>query len=516
MMGGEDQASTAGQARSMQIPKRWPLATNVASRDRDFDKDARLINCYAEKQGSTNEYAVEKRPGFSPAPVIAGAGVGQGIVNYPYIQVGGPHPGLVNTTLYVNANVAYFVFTDETGLQTGPFPLGPVFYTRGTKFQFLGVPTVPTSAGPSILFGGDNTTANFASSCYVYNSGSLTTLAGGGPTGFPVDNVPGFVYLNGFCYVMDFSGTIWQTTAQNVIVGAASWGGLAFITVASDADIAIQLARQGIYVVAIKTWTTQFLYDAGNPVGSSLSPVPGALYNFGCLSSDTFQDLDGVLFWATQSKAGSFRVVMVKEMQETFISTPAIERQLDLGPGSTWYSAAYQHAGHQWYVLTNKTTNKTMVFDVTEGLWMLWTDFLGNYYPVISRCSAPDGSEWHQMAATGNVYKMDADYVYPNDYGNIVPVDIYTPNFDGGVDRIKNLSQMRFNTDQQPQSKLYIRSSDDDYQTWNSYREVSLNQQTPAIADEGSFYRRAYNFRHYANTKFRIKSVDLQMDIGVL
>jgi hypothetical protein len=102
------------------------------------------------------------------------------------------------------------------------------------------------------------------------------------------------------------------------------------------------------------------------------------------------------------------------------------------------------------------------------------------------------------------------------DLGILFPVDIYTPNFDAGVDRIKYLSQMRINADQTPGSLLQVRCSDNDYQSWDNFRTIDLSRTRPILNDEGSFYRRAYHFRHYANTAFRIRSCDLQMDIGTL
>lgn len=515
MMGDQEAPQGVQQARSMQIPKRWPLVNTLDSRDGEFLKDARLVNAYAEKSPMSKDYHVIKRPGFALTTVIDGSGPGQGIVTYPYVQTTGSNPflGINAVTLYVTGGIAFSLVTDSQGGLHGPVNLGAVAFNSGTKFQFLGIPGGVNSL---IIFGGDNRTAVGSNSCYVYRNGALTHLTAGDGTNFPSNTVPGFAYLDGFVYVMDNSGTIWETTNQNVVTGAGSWDATGFITAASDADIAVQLSRQLIYIVAIKTWTTQFYYDAGNTTGSSLSPVPGALYNFGCIDSDTFQNLDGTLLWATQSKEGTFRIVLIENLNDRFVSTPAVEKQLALGPGSTWYSQAYQLAGHRFYVITNLTTNVTMVFDIGENLWYLWTDYQGNYFPVVDRCAAPDGGEWQQIGSNGNVYQVNADYVYPNDSGNIVPVDIYTPNFDAGVDRIKTLSQMRFNADQTPGSKLFVRFSDNDYQSWNNFRQIDLSRTRPILNDEGSFYRRAYHFRHYANTKLRIRSVDLQMDIGTL
>lgn len=534
-MAGEDNQVQANQAKWMTIPKRWPLVQTLNSRDGSFLEDARLVNAYAEKDVVTQEYQVEKRPGFALAPVVAAAGGGAGV--FTYVQYGSLE-GYRSTTIYVTGafggpHTAFSLVTHPDGTITGPVNLGSVllsFVNPGgsgpsifpTKVQFIGLPfsTVFSRATPgTILFGSGAPAGQLAGppttglAYYVDNAvGTLQTLVPG-TNGWPSQTVPGFVYLNGFTYVMDITGTIWQTAAQNQI---ANWGALAFIQASTDADIAVQLARQLIYVVAIKQWTTQFFFDAGNPTGSSLSPIPGAQYSFGCLSSDTFQDLDGVLFWATQSKSSTSRIVMITNLSEEFISTPAVERQLDLGPFCIFYSFAYQHSGHRWYGITNLTTNVTMVYDIGQKLWYLWTDFQGNYYPIISRAATMFGKEWNQVGSTGAIYLLDSDYVYPNDMGNIVPVDIYTPNFDAGVDRVKTLSQMRFNADQIAGSKLLVRFSDDDYKSFNNFRQVDLSRVRPILNDEGSFYRRAYHFRHYANTKFRIRSVDLQMDVGTL
>lgn len=517
MSAAPDQLQPTSQAPTMTTPKRWPLVATLGYRGVNLGQDAQLINAYAEKDRDTGLWNVEKRPGFNPTADVVGSGVAQGLFTYPQVNLGGSFPnlGVVYNTVYTCNNVAYYVYTDSTGTTSAPTSLGAVGAVRGNKFQFTGIPGNPTS----IIFNGDNTTAitGFGGYAYVFSNGVLTPLQGGGASGFPANTVPGIVYLDGYCYVMDYTGAIWETTTQGVVTGPGSWSGNQ-ITAAVESDLGVVLAKQLIYVVAIKTWSTQFFYDAGNAVGSSLSPVSGALFNFGCISADTFADLDGVLFWATQSKEGTYSIVMVKNLQYEMISTPSVERQLDLATGGSFYAMAYQHAGHKFYVLTNITNNVTMVYDIVEKVWYRWTDYQGNYYPIAARAVDPDGNEWHQALITGNIYEMKGDYQYPNDYGHVVPVDIYTPNFDDGVGRQKTLWQMRFNADQVPGSSLLVRSSDDDYQTWSNFRKVNLAQKPEncILNDEGTFYRRAYHFRHYANTPFRIRSVDLQMDRGVM
>ena len=94
-------------------------------------------------------------------------------------------------------------------------------------------------------------------------------------------------------------------------------------------------------------------------------------------------------------------------------------------------------------------------------------------------------------------------------------MDIYTPNFDGGTMRSKQLSMMLFNADQVSGSALQVRYSDNDYQSWSDPQTVDLGLERPQLPDQGSFYKRAYWIRHNVSTACRIRSVDLQMDLGV-
>jgi hypothetical protein len=75
---------------------------------------------------------------------------------------------------------------------------------------------------------------------------------------------------------------------------------------------------------------------------------------------------------------------------------------------------------------------------------------------------------------------------------------------------------MYFNADQQAGSKLQIRCSDDDYQTWTNFREVNLGNKQPVLTNCGTFIRRAWHMRHQGNVPLRIKSVGLQVDLGTL
>jgi hypothetical protein len=493
------------QASSVRAPKRIPLVTLPSNRSTSYLKDSRLVNCYAEKSEQAQDYQIEKRPGNAAYPSLG-------------FQVGGAQ-GMFSWTQGVFQPPILVVIAgnkvQEVSLISMPGPhlslqtLGAITSTTlgGSGIcQFCVVP----AANPYLVF-----SAGLGMAGYYIQAGVAGVTEINDPN-YPATTVPGIVYLDGTTYVMDTKSNIWGSANLN---DPTVWNALNFIVANAVSDLPVMLTKQLTYVVALKSTSVQIFYDAGNaPPASPLSPVPGALLTYGCVSADTVQEIDGLLFWVTNSRTSASQVICLNNLNPQIVSTPAIDRFMDLGNAqySTFISLSFKHAGHRFYSLTNVTANITMVFDIDQKLWYQWTDANGNYFPWIDLGSDPLGKWVYQNFQTGVPSYMDADYVYPNDSGTIVPVDIYTPNYDAGIDRIKYLSQLRFNADQTPGSTLYVRSTEDDYTTYSNFRKLNLNQKRPYLNDEGSFYRRAYHFRHFANTALRIRSVDAQIDIGTL
>jgi hypothetical protein len=312
---------------------------------------------------------------------------------------------------------------------------------------------------------------------------------------------------------MDTSANIWGSKKFD---DPSVWDPLNKIVARIEPDKGVTLAKQQGYVIALKEWTTEVFYDAGNPVGSPLANVLGAKAPYGCLSADSVQELDDVLYWASSNRSTSPQVVRMTNLKIDVISIPSVERLLDQVDFSLVHSWTLKHGGHKFYVLTIVNSNLTLVYDIDQGFWYQWSDAAGNYFPYVGRAFNNDKKHVIQHDLNGKLYLVEGDYQYPNDDGVVFPVDIYTPNTTFNLDRRKVLTMMHFNADQTDGSKLFIRVSDDDYQTWSNFREVNLANKRPTLTGCGTFYRRAWHLRHYANTPFRVKSIDLQMDLGAL
>jgi len=466
-------------------------------------KDARLINCYAELDPEDNEYWIYKRLGLSATPIYApGAGNGQGI--YTFGGSGG------STIIFVKNNYVY-----QNGTIVGSMGASP----GGPPLAFFetvnSVPQTVVIQGPT--------------SAWILTP-SIPSFAQITDVNFPSDFVPGWATLDGTLYVMDVLGGIWGTLNTN---NAAVWSGANVIYASSKADQGVFLTTQLSYVVAMKQWTTQIFYDAGNPPpGSPLSPVPESQIPFGCLHAYTVQKLDDILFWMTSNQTISPQIIQMENLSAKIVSTPAVERILDnvltdTGSVQGVYSWSLKHGGHRFYGVTFTANNITLVYDIDQQLWYLWTDPNGNFWPIVGMAyqlpsytigTGPQpGLHLAQHLSNGNIYQLDGDYEFPNDAGVMFPVDIYTPNYNAGTIRRKMLNMMYFHTDMVSGSTLQSRYTDDDFQTWTNFRTTDLSLPKPFLDSEGTFHnRRAYHFRHQSNTVFRIKSGELQLDIGSL
>lgn len=475
------------QAQSVSNPPKWPLISTLSNRDNTLARDARMGNAYVELDPQTQEFQIRKRIGLGPPEFSFTAGVGLGM----YTWVKTPFDVSVITI------IAGSVYIGSTLLGTVSFV--------GNQFQFQQI-----NGSPRLLVFGDGRHS------YYTNGTAITTISDPNFPGNMLSKtlVPGWAYLNGILYAMTDDGYIYNTLNPD---DPSTWDPAGIIRARVEPDPAVRLAKNLVYVVALKQWTTEIFYDAGNSPGSPLQSLPGGLLTYGCVHANTVQDTEGTLIWVTSNRTVSPQVVRMDNLQVKVISTPPVERLL-LGSNaqSNFYSFVLRHAGHRWYVLTSTTTNITLVYDMDQDLWMTWYDANGNYFPIISQAFDITGNHLLQHETNGLVYLTGPDYQYASDNGSVAPVDIYTKNFDSGVAVTKFLKSLYIQGDQTAGNVVKVRWSDDDYQTWSNFVEVDISVDRPQLDDLGSFYRRALHIQHQKNLPLRLRSVSFKEDFGVL
>lgn len=163
-------------------------------------------------------------------------------------------------------------------------------------------------------------------------------------------------------------------------------------------------------------------------VNSGASSFPfaimdGAFIHHGCASVYSICQLGEALFWLSQDKDGGTVVLKGEGYKAQRVSTHAIETALSsyatVADAVGW---TYQQEGHQFYVLTFPTADKSWCFDVATGQWheRVWIDGDGAEHRHRGIAAAFSyGVNVCQDWETGKLYQLSLD-VYTDDGSPIV------------------------------------------------------------------------------------------------
>jgi len=465
-----------------QPPIRFPLLLDPQNRDETTLKDAKLVNGYVEAKGQERSW-VYKRPGLVVSAAIA-AGAGGGVFNWlgdVYAVVGG--------TLYKNGVSVGVGLDTSNGVYTfsSDSAAVPQIWMQNGVYAYKYDPT----------------------NGLVQDANLAATLAA-----IPDTMVKGNAFLDQSMYVLTKKGAAVYGSALNDL---STWLATTVILAQIEPGQGVFLAKQLSYVCAMKQYSVEIMYDAaaaGGLPGSQLALAQGLKVSVGCKSAGSVQIAEGSLFWIGQTEDGSVQVMLMDGMKAVPISTPAVERLLQDGDFTTVYSWTARISGHRFYGITLKNSNLTLVFDMTTRLWAQWTDPNGNYIPIVASANSSAGVSLLQHETNGKLYTLSVN-AYADD-GVIFPVDLYTPLWDGGNDKRKYAKKMNVIGDTAPGSILYIRVSDDDYNTWTPYRKMDMGQKDHYLMNCGTFRRRAIHLHHYSNTPMRIEAIEYQVEMGTL
>jgi len=314
------------------------------------------------------------------------------------------YPGIFETevdTLTRTGTTATATTVDPTNIETG----SSVVIAGATETAYNGTYTVTVT-------GADTFTYTVAGSPATPATGTIT-VRGGRTT------VPGIVFLDGYFFVMDAKAKIYgcELEAPN------DWDALNFITAQKEPGAGKAIAKSQNYVIAFKEWSTEFFFNAGNAVGSPLSPVDSGFTLVGCASGESVATLDETIFWVSQNKQKGRSVHMMVGLEQQKVSTPDVERVLNLDDLGTVYAYGVKISGHSFYVLTLKNSNVTLVYDAISQKWGQWTSLVAGTALDVASLTYADGkvtvvTDDPHLQTDGNVITISgADNIsYNGDY----------------------------------------------------------------------------------------------------
>ena len=158
-----------------------------------------------------------------------------------------------------------------------------------------------------------------------------------------------------------------NATTFNPLYFATKIGASDLLVTAAVVHREVWLVGQRTTEVWINSGAATFPYEIMN----------GAFVQHGCAAVYSVAQMGDALFWVSESQQGGRVVLRGQGYKTERVSTHAIETAL--GGYSTVADAigyTYQQEGHQFYVLTFPTADKTWCLDIVTGQWheRMWLD----------------------------------------------------------------------------------------------------------------------------------------------
>ena len=113
----------------------------------------------------------------------------------------------------------------------------------------------------------------------------------------------------------------------------------------------------------------------------------------------------------------------------------------------------------------------------------------------------------------GTIYSLEIDSYQDN--GMPINVHLRLPNWQGGTHHNKVVNRGQLIADN-VDSNVLVRYSDDDYNTFSTYRAQDLSVPTSKLTRLGMTQMRGYEFRHTDNTAFRAAEWEQEQTVSVL
>jgi len=457
------------------------LASRLISRDSTVTKDSNLRNFYREELGE--EVKITKRPGAAVTATLT-AGVAQGMFTLDgiiYAVIGDKIRNLSNVVI---ATIPTVITPNE------PYDILSDVMLSGTNKAILKSKTglwVFTAVGGAIKVTNVN---------------------------YPALTVRGISFLDGTFYVLDVFGNLLGSAIED----PTSW--TALNTIGVDQSIgAVQAVRRHLnYILVLGDHGCQAFYDAANPPpGSPLSPASNVMYLVGCATGDSVVSIDDNTVFIAKARQTGRSVQMFSGLTMVPISSPFVEKLLDVAVFSTVYAFGLRITGHSFYVLSISNLPYTLAYDMITKDWQIWSttvsaaeSYFQYGFPLSyeTRGQPAQGLQYFQHLTNGTVVLISASNY--TDSGQPIQAVARTGIFDGGISHRKFFSALKIISDTVA-TTVAVSFSDDDYTSYSVPRSVDLSTVNKQLRALGSSRYRSFRLTHADNTPLRLESIELEV-----
>ncbi|MCK9370125.1 hypothetical protein M0R04_09495 [Candidatus Dojkabacteria bacterium] len=235
------------------------------------------------------------------------------------------------------------------------------------------------------------------------------TLSGGVDDKFNLpSNINSVAYQDGYFIVSKLNtGEIYISTHPNDIT---VWD-LTDMTIAdSNPDYALRIMSSNRELWVFGNNTIEPYYNSGN-VDFPFERIQGSVLELGTIAPASITRIEGIFLWLSDKK----RVAKNTGYQVQYISSPTIDYQISTySKVDDAIGCSCSIEGHDWYVLSFPTENKTWVYDLSTDYWFEWESYNSNIINPFGRhrinCSITFANK--QIIgdyASGDLFYLDMD-----------------------------------------------------------------------------------------------------------
>jgi len=297
--------------------------------------------------------------------------------------------GLTTNTFEVSetfGNDNHFVNPNAPATQTSPsLPIGK--YT----LSITGTGSIAVAATTATITGAGSAIAGTAVNFEVTKAGTVTYTVTGTPTtaragvtyvstsgqqagihtyttlgyGFP-EGCKTISYMNGRFAALEPNS---QNFFVSEVLNGSWWDALNVQTVDANPDQNVGSITAHQEFIVLGKNSGQVYYDSG-AYPTPWVPNPSGIFEIGCSAPYSIAGIDNTVFWLGGNQTGDGMVWKLQGLTPIRISTYSIEFAIQsMSDISDAIAFTYQQDGHNFYVLSFPTGDKTYVYDINTSLW---------------------------------------------------------------------------------------------------------------------------------------------------
>lgn len=385
-------------------------------------------------------------------------------------------------------------------------------------------------------------------------SGSPTTLTEITDTDFPPKQTPalelcrGGAVINGKAYAGCKTGEIYESDIEDV----TSWQGLSFREAELKPDNLVAIMEHEQHIAAFGTASLEFLGDAGNPVGSTLSPRTDIDYSVGLVDEDGFWQIDDDIYFVGQdADSNAIGVYRLSHFVLQKVSDEDLDSFLTTAINVDGYGVSlcgFVAGGRVFCSVTVHSTvsdisaTETLVYVGSRPFWGFWDVQLTDVdlFPLVSWMPSTTSRNGTGQLANGDLITVLDDFnpvdtigasgVYESGVyeqgvysatggsGTSIPVEIITGQFTGDTPRRKRSGELWLEgTPVETSQDMTIATCDDDDlkdQTFTDWGTIDVSDIEARLNRGGAFRRRNIKLSGTFDDQLRLENLRTTARVG--